>query len=76
VGDEFDFEATVEHIENPRDEDETHEMETKNERYAEVIGGQGQDFEDGMYDIFETLTAYAETIEGHEDRFLPDVLGD
>jgi len=74
VGDEFGLDATVEHFENPRDEDETHKMEIENDRYADVIGGQDQTFEDGMYDVFETLTAYAEAIEAHEDRFLPGVL--
>jgi len=74
VGNEFDLEATVEHFENPRDEDETHKMEIENDRYADLIGGQDQSFEDGMYDVFETLTAYADTIEAHEDRFLPGVL--
>jgi len=74
VGNEFDLEATVEHFENPRDEDETHKMEIENNRYAGVIDGQEQSFEDGMYDIFETLTAYTDTIGAHEDRFLPGVL--
>ena len=74
VGNEFGLEATVEHFENPRDEDETHKMEIENDRYADVIGGQDQSFEDGMSDVFETLTAYADTIEAHEDRFLPGVL--
>jgi nucleoside-diphosphate-sugar epimerase len=74
VGNEFGLEATVEHFENPRDEDETHKIEIENQRYADLIGGQDQRFEDGMYDVFETLTAYTETIETHEDRFLPGVL--
>jgi len=74
VGNEFGLEATVEHFENPRDEDETHKMEIENERYDDVIGGQDQRFEEGMHDVFETLTAYADTIETHEDRFLPGVL--
>jgi len=76
VGDEFDLDATVEHFENPRDEDETHEMEIENDRYADLIGGQSQDFEGGVRDVFETLTEYAGTIEAHEDRFLPGVLED
>ena len=74
VGDEFDLDVAVEHFENPRDEDETHKMEIENDRYMEVIGEQAQDFEGGVRDIFETLTRYTETIEAHEDRFLPGVL--
>ena len=74
VGDEFDLDVAVEHFENPRDEDETHKMEIENERYMNVIGEQAQEFEGGVRDIFETLTRYTETIEAHEDRFLPGVL--
>jgi len=29
-----------------------------------------------MYDVCETLTAYADIIEAHEDRFPPGVLED
>jgi UDP-sulfoquinovose synthase len=76
VGNEYDLDADVEHFENPRDEDETHKMEIENERYLELIGGQAQDFQGGVEDIFETLTRYSDTIEAHEDRFLPGVLED
>jgi len=76
VGDEFDLEATVEHFENPRDEDETHEMEIENDRYAALVGGQSQSFESGVRDVLETITRYDETIGAHEDRFLPGVLDD
>jgi nucleoside-diphosphate-sugar epimerase len=76
VGGEFDLDVAVEHFENPRDEDETHKMEIDNDRYAEVIGGQSQSFESGVRDIFETLTAYDDTVAAHEDRFLPGVLED
>ena len=76
VGSEFELDVAVEHFENPRDEDETHKMEIENARYAELIGGQDQRFEAGVADIFETLTSYADTIEAHEDRFLPGVLVD
>jgi len=76
VGDEYDLAVDVEHFENPRDEDETHKMEIENDRYVDLIGEQAQDFEDGVRDIFGTLTEYHETIEAHEDRFLPGVLED
>ncbi|WP_284010538.1 NAD-dependent epimerase/dehydratase family protein [Haloarcula pelagica] len=76
VGGEFDLDVAVEHFENPRDEDETHKMEIENDRYADLIGGQDQTFEDGVRDIFETLTRYSDTIESYEDRFLPGVLAD
>jgi len=76
VGSEFDLDVAVEHFENPRDEDETHQMEIDNDRYADVIDGQSQTFEEGVRDVLGTLTRYADTIEAHEDRFLPDVLTD
>ncbi|WP_255197137.1 NAD-dependent epimerase/dehydratase family protein [Halorarius litoreus] len=76
VGDEFDLDVEVTHVENPRDEDETHQMEMANDRYMELIGEQRADFADGVADILETLTRYRETITSHEDRFLPDALKD
>jgi len=74
VGEAYDLEVAVEHFENPRDEDETHKMEIHNDRYLDLIGGQDQDFEDGVGDVLGTLTRYADTIAAHEDRFLPGVL--
>ena len=74
VGNEFDLNVTVEHFENPRDEDETHKMEIENDRYADLIDGQSQTFESGIRDVFETIIQYRDTIEAHEDRFLPGVL--
>ncbi|WP_277542918.1 NAD-dependent epimerase/dehydratase family protein [Haloarcula laminariae] len=76
VGEQFDLNVAVEHFENPRDEDETHKMEIEKSRYTDLIGEQDQTFEEGVEDIFETLTTYADTIEAHEDRFLPGVLVD
>ena len=76
VGGEFDLDVAVEHFENPRDEDETHKMEIEKAQYMDLIGEQDQTFEEGVADIFETLTTYADTIEAHEDRFLPGVLVD
>jgi len=76
VGSEFDLDVAVEHFENPRDEDETHQMEIDNDRYADVIDGQSQTFEEGVRDVLGTLTRYTDTIEAHEDRFLPGVLTD
>ena len=76
VGNDHDLDVAVEHFENPRDEDETHKMEIENDRYLDAIGGQAQTFEEGVEDIFGTLTRYADTIAAHEDRFLPGVLED
>jgi nucleoside-diphosphate-sugar epimerase len=76
VGDQFDLDVAVEHFENPRDEDETHKMEIENDRYVDLIDGQDQTFEDGVTDIFETLTRYDDAITAHEDRFLPGVLAE
>jgi len=76
VGSEFDLDVAVEHFENPRDEDETHKMEIEDDRYADLIGDQAQDFESGIRDVFETLTEQADTIAAHEDRFLPGILED
>ena len=74
VAGEFDLDVAVEHFENPRDEDETHKMEIENERYSELIGGGSTTFEEGVRDILGTLLEHRETIEAHEDRFLPGVL--
>lgn len=74
VGSEFGLDVTVEHFENPREEDETHAMEIDNDRYADLIGGGTVDFEAGVRDVFETLIDRRGTIVAHEDRFLPDVL--
>jgi hypothetical protein len=68
------LDVDVTHVENPRDEDETHQMEIENERYMDLVGEQRQDFAAGVADILETLTRYEGTITSHEDRFLPDVL--
>jgi nucleoside-diphosphate-sugar epimerase len=74
VAAEFGYDAPVEHFENPRDEDETHQMEIENDRYLELIDGQSTTFEEGVRDVFETLSRYEGAITAHEDRFLPDVL--
>ncbi|MBV0924938.1 NAD-dependent epimerase/dehydratase family protein [Halomicroarcula limicola] len=76
VGSRHELDVDVEHFENPRDEDETHKMEIEYDRYDDLIGGQSQSFEEGVADIFETLTRYSDTIESHEDRFLPGVLSE
>ena len=76
VGGKFELDVAVEHFENPRDEDETHKMEIEKAQYMDLIGEQDQTFEEGVADIFETVTSYATTIEAHEDRFLPGVLVD
>ncbi|WP_313692527.1 NAD-dependent epimerase/dehydratase family protein [Halorarum halobium] len=76
VAGEFDLGTEVEHFENPRDEDETHQMEIENERYADLIGGQSVTFEEGIRGVIETLVENADVIESHEDRFLPGVLED
>jgi hypothetical protein len=49
-------------------------MEIENDRYDALIGGHDQTFEEGVRDVLETLTRYADPIEAHEDRFLPGVL--
>jgi nucleoside-diphosphate-sugar epimerase len=74
VAGEFDLDVDVEHFENPREEDETHQMEIENDRYLDVIGGQAQTFEEGVRGIFSTLADHEAVITAHEDRFLPGVL--
>jgi nucleoside-diphosphate-sugar epimerase len=74
VAREFGYDGEVMHVENPRDEDETHQMEIENDRYMSLIGEQRTSFEEGIRDVFETLSNYEETIVSHEDRFLPSVL--
>ncbi|WP_435065106.1 NAD-dependent epimerase/dehydratase family protein [Halobaculum sp. EA56] len=76
VATEFGFDTDVEHFENPRDEDETHQMEIDNDRYADLIGGQSVTFEEGIRGVFEALSERADRIGAYEDRFLPGVLED
>jgi nucleoside-diphosphate-sugar epimerase len=76
IGSQFDLDVDVEHFENPRDEDETHQMEIENDRYMSLLDEQQQTFAEGVEDIFETLVRYQDTVEAYEDRFLPGVLVD
>ncbi|MFB6109807.1 MAG: NAD-dependent epimerase/dehydratase family protein [Halodesulfurarchaeum sp.] len=76
VAGEFGYDVSVEHFENPREEDETHKMEIENDRYADLIDGQSVSFEEGMRETLGTISEYEQTITAHEDRFLPGVLED
>ncbi|MFB6118777.1 NAD-dependent epimerase/dehydratase family protein [Halosegnis sp.] len=71
---EQDLDVEVTHVENPRDEDETHQMEIDNDRYLSLIGEQRTTLAEGLGDVLETLVRYRDTITTHEDRFLPDAL--
>ena len=74
VGADHGLDVDVEHFENPREEDETHQMEIENDRYLDLLGGQRQTFEEAVDDVLSVLTEHADTIRTHEDRFLPGVL--
>ena len=74
AGETHGLNVEIEHVENPRDEDETHQMEIDHERYDALIGGQRQSFEDGITDVLATLIERQETVDTHVDQFLPDVL--
>jgi nucleoside-diphosphate-sugar epimerase len=74
VAQEYDLGTTVEHFENPRDEDETHRMRIENARYLELIDGQSVSFEEGVRNSLGTLVDVKKRITSHEDRFLPAVL--
>ncbi|MDR5657361.1 NAD-dependent epimerase/dehydratase family protein [Halodesulfurarchaeum sp. HSR-GB] len=76
VAGEFGYDVAVKHFENPRDEDETHEMEIENDRYLDLIDEQRVTFEEGMRETIGTISEYEEIITAHEDRFLPGVLED
>ncbi|WP_435127647.1 NAD-dependent epimerase/dehydratase family protein [Halobaculum sp. D14] len=76
VGSEFGLDADVEHYENPREEDEEHEMEMDNDRFLDLVGGQRQTLEAGVRDVIGTLVDHEGRITAHEDRFLPGVLTD
>ena len=71
---EYDLDTTVEHVENPREEDETHKMEIEHEKYDALIDGGSVDFETGMAEVLDAMSAQRDVIAAHEDRFLPDVL--
>ena len=74
VGAECDLDVSVEHVENPREEDETHKMEIEHDRYDRLIDGGSVDFETGMDEVLGAMTEQAAVVTAHEDRFLPDVL--
>ena len=74
AGETHSLDVEIEHVENPRDEDETHQMEIDHDRYDTLIGGQRQSFEDGITDVLATLIDHQETVNAHVDRFLPDIL--
>ena len=74
VGEEFGLTVDLTHVENPRDEDETHKMEIENERYLDIISEQEQSFTEGVRDIMETLSRNERRVKSHADRFLPGVL--
>lgn len=74
AGETHGLDVEIEHVENPRDEDETHQMEIDHDRYDDLIGGQRQSFEAGITDVLATLIDHQETVNAHVDRFLPDVL--
>jgi nucleoside-diphosphate-sugar epimerase len=48
VAQEHGLDTEVTHVENPRDEEETHEMEIETERYIALLGQQRVDFEGGV----------------------------
>ncbi|GAA0476876.1 NAD-dependent epimerase/dehydratase family protein [Halococcus dombrowskii] len=74
VGDEHGLDVDVEHVENPRDEDETHKMEIRHEKYDNLIDGQSVDFRAGIDEVVGAMNDRRSVIESHEDRFLPDML--
>ncbi|WP_323174544.1 NAD-dependent epimerase/dehydratase family protein [Natrialba sp. PRR66] len=76
VGTELGLDTAVEHVENPRSEDETHKMEIENDRYEALIDGQSTTFETGVRSILERLLEHDEVITANEDRFLPSVLSE
>jgi nucleoside-diphosphate-sugar epimerase len=76
AGVEYDLDVAVEHVENPREEDETHKMEMEMDKYNDLIDGGSVDFETGMDEVLGAMTEQSEVITSHEDRFLPDVLED
>ena len=76
AGEDLGMDVEVTHVENPRDEDEEHEMEIENDRYMDLIGDQAMTWREGARDVLESLTRYEGTITDHEDRFLPAALQD
>jgi nucleoside-diphosphate-sugar epimerase len=75
VGEEFDMDVEITHVENPREEDEEHKMEMENDEFADLVG-EPQSLEAGIRDVLTTLTRHDDRIIAHEDRFLPEVLLD
>jgi len=74
VAAEYGIDASVEHFENPRDEDETHKMKIENQKYDTLIGGQSVSFESGMRDMLDVMTERSGLVTAHDDLFLPSVI--
>jgi nucleoside-diphosphate-sugar epimerase len=76
VGEEYGLDVEITHVENPREEDEEHQMEMANERFDDLIDGDFLSLEEGIRDVLSTLTEHRDRVVAHEDRFLPEVLTD
>ena len=68
------LETEVVHIDNPREEDETHAMEIDNDGFGALLGGEAQALTDGIADIFASVLPHRGRVVSHEDRFLPESL--
>lgn len=68
------LETEVVHIENPREEDETHAMEIDNDGFSALLDGEAQSLTDGIADIFASVLPHRGRVVSHEDRFLPESL--
>ena len=69
------YDATIEHVDNPRSEDETHELSFEGDRYAELLRAAGQEpttIEGGVGKLLEWIGRNRDVVLERADRFLAD----
>ncbi len=63
----------VEHLPNPRVENEEHQMVMENDRFiSELLPRSAVDIERGVRDTVESLVPYRATLVAYKDRFVPE----
>jgi nucleoside-diphosphate-sugar epimerase len=70
---EMGIKVDVEHLPNPRVENEEHQMVMENDRFiSELLPRSTVDIERGVRDTVESLAPYRDTLVAYKDRFVPD----
>lgn len=65
----------IEHLPNPRVEEEEHQMVMENSRFmSELLPSPRQHIQAGVHEILESLVPYRDVITQYKDRFVPEAL--